>query len=104
MKNIEIIMTGYVSNLIEHIWDVTGCDCINIHRKNGALFNAFLELYNLYSIMSNKEKYPNVYYIELVITQEEENKYITLLDLGMSKEDLFTAIYEENKHKPSTEY
>ena len=102
-NNVEIILMGSINRLIDSFEEAIGHDCINIYRDSNNLLVISHEYDELMYFMKGSREFPDREYVLKELTEEEENRYLTLFVIT-DEETLSNIIYEELKDLPTTKY
>lgn len=102
-NNVEIILMGSINRLVDSFGEAIGHDCINIYRDKYNLLAISHEYDELMYFMKNSSEFPDREYVLKELTEEEENRYLTLFTLT-NEVALSSIIYEELKDLPTTKY
>ena len=102
-SNIEIILMGSIDRLMEILVYSTVHNCINIYKDFNSLLVISHDYDDLIYFMKTTDEFRNRKYVLKELTEEEENRYLTLFAIT-DKETLSNIIYEELKDLPTTRY
>lgn len=102
-NDIEIILMGSINRLVDAFGEAIGRNCINIYRDSNSLLVISHEYDELMYFMKDSREFTDREYVLKELTEEEENRYLTLFVIT-DKETLSNIIYEELKDLPTTKY
>ena len=102
-SNIEIILMGSINRLMEVLDYSTVHNCINIYKDINDLLVISHNYNDLLYFMKTADEFIGREYVLKELTEEEENRYLTLFVIT-DKETLSNIIYEELKNLPTTKY
>ena len=102
-NNIEIILMGSIDRLMEILDYSTVHNCINIYKDINDLLVISHNYNDLLYFMKTADEFIGREYVLKELTEEEENRYLTLFVIT-DKETLSNIIYEELKNLPTTKY
>ena len=100
-SNVEIILMGSIDRLMEILDYSTVNNCINIYRGSNGLLVISHEYDELMYFMKGSNEFTDREYVLKELTEEEENRYLTLFVIT-DKETIKDIIYEELKDLPTT--
>lgn len=105
MKDIEIVLQGSIDRLLSAIWETEDYDCINIfkHSETEDIVYDYFDLCHLKQLMSDPDAEYNAVYVLVILSKEQEEKYLTLINL-LGNSEVIKIIYEEYENNPTLEY
>lgn len=102
-SNIEIILMGSIDRLMEILDYSMAHNCINIYKDSNDLLAISHDYDELMYFMKGSNEFTDREYVLKELTEEEENRYLTLFVIT-DKETISNIIYEELKDLPTTKY